>query len=277
MRCHGPSDESSGWRGRGKEPLIEAERIPRMTTASNISDELRSNVVEALQISLTRATAQELGVTTDATNLRKMQDWLTKASMTPQGIPLAPMPISGEELRALQRAVDQVARRRLAEHEPGSLSASERAYRAAMAAPPASGYARLRRSLFHLMVSSWVAAVPLAALLIADIVALVAIRASSRTIDFALVGNLALVILATAAWGCHQYRLFHHAHHATERHPTNLTQGVCIRSTSGRLKSRRFPLNDRRPQRPPARTAEASADVLPMARRSDNSQALSSP
>ena len=49
---------------------------------------------------------------------------------------------------------------------------------------------------------------------------------------------------------------------------------VNCRRTSWRLKPRRFPLNDRRPQRPPSRTAEASGDVLPMARQRDNSQAL---
>ncbi|HEV7128772.1 MAG TPA: hypothetical protein VGN32_15180, partial [Ktedonobacterales bacterium] len=86
-----------------------------MSGAVSWPDTMLRDIVEASRISLGRVSAHEIDVTPQATNWRLVQDWITEVERSLSGTRtdgpmrrVAPFPLTGRELRALQVAVDEI-------------------------------------------------------------------------------------------------------------------------------------------------------------------------
>ena len=178
-----------------------------MAAAAYWTDEVLRDVVDALHVSLGRIQSGALGTTPEATSWNKAKHWLTcaehaLATAAPHG-PLGrlpPFPLTGPELRALQAAID--AKAAIGRAPAAGLNHS------VATAPLMTSRGRVQQSLRRVHRTSLVIAAVLLLALVADVLDLTVLSATPLPV---IVGvNLALTLLAVAAWGTHHARLWQH-------------------------------------------------------------------
>lgn len=206
-----------GWRAPAQETAEQtAERKAGVATAVLWTDDLLTDVVEALQISLGRVSADELGATPAAEYRKQVQDWLTQAEQalncsTPEQhhARLAAFPLSGAQLRALQRTIDDVVQARSASQLARRPARADRIYLRALAAPLASSRTKLQDSFRRLHLSSHFLALILLASLATDVIDLIFFQDVPRRLIIGV--NFLLTSLAVAVWMVlHSYLNTHH-------------------------------------------------------------------
>jgi hypothetical protein len=198
-----------------------------MAMVSHWNQRFLGEMIEALEISLGRITKDDLGLNSEeAKRWELAQSWLNDArrinyqtSDEDTHISLRPFPLTGEELRALQSAVDQAALIKMASAQPDARSKIQPIVRKALAKPPVTSRVRLGRSLDRVQRSSWRLA-PILGLLLAINVAEALIfynvgsqpiPGTSVTLSALTLGvSLVLSTLAVGMWWFHHHRILSH-------------------------------------------------------------------
>jgi hypothetical protein len=184
-----------------------------VATTSFWTREFLEDVVEALDVSLGRVNVEELRSDPEATERwRQAQAWLAEARgaiaqpSSDAATRLPPLPLTGEQLRALQRAVDRVAQERKAE---GADSRAERFMSAARAQPPVTVHGRMLQHLERVMLSSWALAALLALICAVNLAELVIFH--NDRFWPVLGAGVILSAFAIAVWWTHHRRISDHA------------------------------------------------------------------
>ena len=174
------------------------------------------DVAWALRASLAQVTPEELGSPALADLWRRASDWLCRA--TPHTTQCAtntaphadapPFPLTGGELRELQRAIDHVVARRLRLNAPKRPSRLERLYARSFHHPLLSNTTRLRLTFSAAHRSSLVLAGILTLSLLLNILDLTLIADAPQLLLFG--ANLAVTLAAILVWLALHRRLRRH-------------------------------------------------------------------
>jgi hypothetical protein len=188
-----------------------------MAVASFWTQEFLDEVADALEVSLGRVTPAELkSDPTAAAHLEQAQAWLRAAKRAAAGSPSdqnngatpPPFPLSGEQLRSLQRAVDRAAQARAAH---GADSKTQRIVNEARNEAPVSVYERLLQGLERVRVSSRVLAAVLIAIFALTLVEFFYFQDATLRLVFAV--GLFLSLAALSLWVRHYVHLSNHGHY----------------------------------------------------------------
>jgi|GEM_PF-1310170 len=188
-----------------------------MAKVSFWTHEFLEEVVEALDVSLGRVSVDELRSDPKAAKQwREAQAWREEAERVVErpssddiASSLPPFPLTGEELRSLQRAVDRAAK-----DHPKDLKAegadlkAERMMNVARAQSPLTAHGRLLQTLERVRFSSWVLAALLVAIFVLNIVEWLFFPDAELRLVLG-VGAL-LSALAIALWWTHHRHITHH-------------------------------------------------------------------
>jgi hypothetical protein len=182
-----------------------------MATTTFWDQEFLEDVVEALDVSLGRVTLQDLQSDPDAVERwQQAQTWLLEARRvvarpsSAAAASLPPFPLTGEQLRSLQRAVDRAARESRAE---GAEAKAERFMSVARAQAPMTTHGRMLRHLERVILSSWALAALLLVICALNLVELLVLH----DVEFWPVLGVALSALAFGFWWTHHRRISDHA------------------------------------------------------------------
>jgi hypothetical protein len=177
--------------------------------------EFLEDVVEAVDVSLGRATLRDLQSDPDAVaRWQTAQTWLEEARRvvaqpaSDAAASLRPFPLTGEQLRSLQRAVDHAVQERGVE---GAESRAERFMSVARAQAPVTTHGRMLQHLERVILSSWA----LAALLVVICALNLAELLILHDVEFWPILGVALSALAFAFWWTHHRRISDHARFVT--------------------------------------------------------------
>ena len=172
------------------------------------------DVAWALRASLAQVTPEELGSPALADLWRRASDWLCTATQhAANPAPSAstdapPFPLTGGELRELQRAIDHVVATRLRLNAPKRPSRLERLYARSFHHPLLSNTTRLRLTFSAAHRSSLVLAGILALSLLLNILDLLLIADAPHLLLFG--ANLAVTLAAVVVWLVLHRRLRRH-------------------------------------------------------------------
>jgi hypothetical protein len=191
-----------------------------MPTTSFWTREFLEEVVEALSASLGRVKVDELQSDPGAAERwRQAQTWLQEARRaiaqpTSGAVAnLSPFPLTGEQLRSLQRTVDHTVQERVME---GDGSASEHFMNVARAQPPVTVHGRILQHLEHVMASSWALAALLMIIFALNLLELLIFHSVGY---WPVLGTgVILSVLAIGVWWRHHRRISDHAHFVAEAH-----------------------------------------------------------
>jgi hypothetical protein len=177
------------------------------------TQEFLGDLVEALDVSLGRVTVGELRSDPQAAeHWREAQSWLAGARRVvaryapDDAAKLPTFPLTGEQLRSLQRVVDRAVRERKVE---GADSKAQRFMSDARAQEPVTAHGRMLRHLERALLSSWALAALLALICALNLVELLIFHNTGFWPE--LVTGVFLSILAIAVWWTHHRRISDHA------------------------------------------------------------------
>lgn len=188
-----------------------------MAIASFWTQEFLEEVADALEVSLGRVTVADLASTpTAAALLEKAQVWLRTAKVVAarspstdnDGAELPPFPLSGDQLRMLQRAVDDAAQ---AHTTQSAASKTERIVNDARKEAPVPAYVRLREGLERVRISSRVLAFLLIVICVVNVAELFIFQDIVLRSVFAL--GVFLSLVALTLWARHYVHLSNHRHY----------------------------------------------------------------
>ena len=202
----GQGEGSSGFRGERQTWEGTAD------VGSSLTPDGMRDVAWALRASLAQVTPEELGAPALADLWRRASDWLCTATQhaanpTPHA-DAPPFPLTGGELRELQRAIDHVVARRLRLNAPKRPSRLERLYARSFRHPLLSNTTRLRLTFTAAHRSSLVLAGILALSLLLNILDLLLIADAPHLLLFG--ANLAVTLAAVVVWLVLHRRLRRH-------------------------------------------------------------------
>lgn len=183
-----------------------------MATTSFWTQEFLQDIAEALDVSLGRVKVEELQSDPEAVERwQQAQRWLDEArratAQSPTGVTqMPPFPLTGEQLRSLQRAVDRAVQER--NTEAGGSKAEQFMSRAREQAPVTT-HGRMLRNLERMILSSWALAILLFLICALNLVELLVFH---NTGFWPILGiGVALSAVAIAAWWMHHRGISHHA------------------------------------------------------------------
>jgi hypothetical protein len=188
-----------------------------MAVASFWTQEFLEEVADALEVSLGRVTPADLqSDPTAAAHLVQAQEWLRaakrvaagSASDKNNGATPPPFPLSGEQLRSLQRAVDRAAQARTAQKTG---SKTQRIVIEARNEAPVPVHERLLQGLERVRVSSRVLAVVLLVICAVNIVEFFYFQDGLLRLVFAV--GVILSLAALSLWVRHYVHISNHSHY----------------------------------------------------------------
>jgi hypothetical protein len=187
-----------------------------MAIASFWTQEFLEEVAGALEVSLGRVTAADMRSNPEEPHWEQAQEWLRVAKKfvgeSPSGesnvTTPPPFPLTGEQLRSLQRTVDRVAQSRMTQKTP---SRAQRIVNEARNQAPVSVYARLRQGLERVRVSSRVLAGLLVIICALNLTEWIVLSDTPYRLVFGI--GFALSLFALILWGRHYLHIRNHTHY----------------------------------------------------------------
>jgi hypothetical protein len=188
-----------------------------MAVASFWTQEFLEEVADALDVSLGRVTPADLNADpTAAARLEQAQEWLRAAKQAAagsasdenNGATPPPFPLTGEQLRSLQRAVDRAAQARTAQKTG---SKTQRIVNQARNKAPVPVYERLLQGLERVRVTSRVLAILLVAICAVNFVEFFYFQDSLLRLVFAV--GVILSLAALSLWVRHYVHISNHRHY----------------------------------------------------------------